>query len=102
MKEINQSEFQEAVKEGFTLVDVYGDNCGPCVMLAKILEVLEKENPFVNIVKINADSNREFAEEFDIQGVPTILFMYDGKEEDRRLGAISVDEIMKVAAEYLY
>ena len=102
MKEINQSEFQGAVKEGFALVDVYGDNCGPCVMLAKILEVLEKENPFVNIVKINADSNREFAEEFDIQGVPTILFMYDGKEEDRRLGAISVDEIMKVAAEYLY
>ena len=102
MRDINQNEFKEAVQEGFTLVDVYGDNCGPCVMLAAILEVLEKENPFVNIVKINADKNKELADELDIQGVPTLLFMKDGEEQERKLGAISIDEIMETAGAYLY
>lgn len=102
MKELNQNEFKDAVKEGFTLVDAYGDNCQPCVMLEQVLMVLEKENPFVNIVRINVTRNSEFADEHDIYSLPTLLFVKDGVIEKREIGVLSADRIMEIAGEYLY
>lgn len=102
MKEINQNEFKETVKEGFTLVDVSGDNCQPCKVLHQMLEVLEKENPFVNIVEINANKNPEFADEYAVMAVPTLLFMKDGELMHKEIGVLSVDKIMQIAGEYLY
>lgn len=102
IREINQDEFKEATKEGFTLVDVYGEYCGPCKSLAKTLEILDKQFPFMNIVKIESGANKEFAKEHKIFGVPTILFMYDGEIKQTRMGALGEKEIMEIAGEYLY
>ena len=102
MRDINQSEFQEAVKEGFTLVDVYGDNCTPCVFLHQVLEIIEKEYPFVNIVRLKSEDNPQFCQQYSILGVPTLFFIKDGEIKERKVGALPADEIMEIAGEYLY
>ncbi len=100
--DINQQEFPETVASGFAMVDVYGDGCAPCKVLAKIIEQMEAEYPFVNFVKINSSHNEEFANQYQIMGVPTILMMFDGVEKERLLGAHSADKLMEIISKYIY
>ncbi|WP_459129252.1 thioredoxin family protein [Guggenheimella bovis] len=102
IKEIQGTEFEEATKEGFSIVDIYGSTCEPCKALAKTLEELEFDYPFINIFKINSDQNREFCKKQRILGVPTIFFMKDGKMLEREMGALSLDRILEIASEYMY
>ncbi len=102
MREIDQAEFKEATKEGFIIVDVFGDNCSPCEVLAQRLTVMEEEYSFLNFLKINAHKNRDFAKEYKISGVPTLLFMVDGEEKERAVGALTDQEILDIAGPYLY
>lgn len=102
MKDIKQEQFQDATAEGFVLVDIYGTYCGPCKALDKVLEQMEVDYPFLNIVKINSDENRELARKLKVMAVPTLLFMKDGELKHRQTGLMSADEIMAIASEYLY
>lgn len=104
IKEINAAEFAEATKEGFSIVDVYGINCGPCVALGKTLEEIDFDFPFVNIYKLNssAPENTAFCQEHGIMGVPTIFFMLNGEIVKRDMGAMSTSQIMEIAGQYLY
>lgn len=102
IKEINQDQFQEATSEGFVLVDCYGTHCGPCKMLSKVLEEMEIDYPFLNIVKINMDNNPEFGRAHRIMAVPTMFFMKDGEIKQRQSGLMEADQIMAIAGEYLY
>lgn len=104
IKEIKASEFAQATKEGFSIVDVYGINCGPCVALGKSLEEIDFDFPFVNIYKLNSSDpdNAEFCQEHGILGVPTIFFMLNGEIVKRDMGALSSKQLMDIAGKYLY
>jgi thioredoxin 1 len=102
LREVNQEEFAQVVASGFSMVDVYGDGCAPCKVLARIIEQMDAEYPFVNFVKINSSHNQEFANRFRIAGVPTILMMVDGEEKERLHGAHPADNLMEVISKYIY
>ena len=102
IKSINGEEFKESTKEGFSIVDVYGIHCGPCQVLAKTMEELDFDYPFLNILKVCSDDNREFCKEHKIMGVPTIFFVVDGKIKHKEVGALSADKIMEIAGQYMY
>lgn len=104
IKEITAAEFVDVTKEGFAIVDIYGNNCGPCVALSKTLKEIEFDFPFVNIYKLNASApeNAAFCQEHGILGVPTIFFMLNGELVKRDMGAMTSKQIMDIAGQYLY
>lgn len=102
IKEIMGVDFEKETSEGFYIVDVYGTHCGPCKMLAQTLDFMAFDYPFLNILKICSDENREFCKQHKIMGVPTILFVVDGEIKRREVGALPEESLMAIAGEYLY
>lgn len=98
----NEDNFQELVSEGVVLVDFYGNNCQPCQMLARVLEELDDEIPFLNIVKVNTDECLNLAKEFKIYGVPDVYFYKDGKVVQHQAGLLDEDEIKNILSKLLY
>ena len=70
------------------LVDLWAPWCGPCRMVAPVLErVAERYAGKVKIVKVNVDDNPQVARAFDASSIPTLVFLRDGKPVDRVVGA---------------
>lgn len=86
VRKINSAEFNEVISNGTVVVDFYAEWCGPCKMLAPVLEALAAEETDVLITKINVDENIAKAGEFNVSGVPTLILFKDGKEVDRKIG----------------
>ena len=78
MRVINEAEFDEMIKNGITLVDFYADWCGPCKMLAPVLEELDQEFPEINFVKVNCDEQMHLAERFSVMSIPAVFIFRDG------------------------
>lgn len=79
MKKVNQIEFEEIVKNGYTLVDFFATWCGPCKMLAPILEELDSEFENVDFVKVDVDEENELAARFGIMSIPAVYMFKDGE-----------------------
>lgn len=94
--------YEELVKEGFVIVDFYTDTCVPCKTFSKILDAIEFELPFVNIVKVNATQYPELGETNQIMGTPTTFFYKDGELLERHVGVIATDELKEKIGSYLY
>lgn len=93
MKEILQKDFDDIVinNEGVTLVDFWAKWCGPCKMLAPVLEAVETELEQVKFVKVDVDENEELADKYQISTIPTLLIFKDGKVVDTLVGFMPKD-----------
>ncbi len=84
MEVINSKNFNETVQEGLVLVDFYADWCGPCKMIAPILnDVQEEMQDKVKIVKVDVDADGDLAQRFDVMSIPTLILFKDGKPVNR-------------------
>jgi thioredoxin 1 len=84
------------------LVDFYADWCGPCKMVAPILEELAGEyNGKLNIYKVNTEEQRELASVFGIQSIPSILFIPIEGQPQMALGALPKDSLKRAFKEVL-
>lgn len=84
------------------VVDFWAPWCGPCKMVAPILDKLAKEYAGkVLITKVNTDENPKWAGDFGVQGIPTMLFVYDGKEVHRQVGALPERMLRDVLSQFL-
>ena len=79
MKIIKSAEFEDTIREGVTFVDFYADWCGPCKMLAPVLEDVSLQYPDIEFVKVNVDENMDLAERFGIMSIPTVYIFKDGE-----------------------
>ena len=76
------------------IVDFWAEWCGPCKRIAPLLEELLGEyDGRIKVVKVDIDANRELAERFRIQSIPTLLFFRDGQVVDRVVGALPKGQI---------
>ena len=79
---VTDAEFEEKVLKSSTpvVVDFWAPWCGPCRMVAPILDELATEyGDKIVIAKVNTDENSEWAQNFQVQGIPTMLFVANGK-----------------------
>lgn len=98
----DKTNFKELIAKDFVVVDFYGTTCMPCKLFARILEDIEAEIPFLNIVKLNVTDNPEISKEYEINAVPTVHFYKDGQLVSRNVGVMQPQEIKAVIAEYMY
>ncbi len=88
--ELNNDNFDETTKEGIALVDFWAPWCGPCRMLAPVIDELAQEfDGKAKICKVNSDEEQDLAVKFGVRSIPTIIFMKDGEVVDTMIGAAS-------------
>ena len=84
------------------LVDFYAEWCGPCNMMKpRLLDVAERIGDQAKIVEVDIDIEKELAERFHIQSVPTLIIFKDGKQRWRQSGIISANALTTVLKNYL-
>lgn len=82
---LNSENFENEVLnyEGKVLIDFYADWCGPCRMLAPVIEDIAEERSDVKVCKINVDDENALAMSFQISSIPTIVIIEGGKIKER-------------------
>ncbi len=90
---LQDENFKKEIKNGIVLVDFYADWCGPCKMVAPIIEELSQEKENVKFIKVNVDNHEEIAKEYGIMSIPTMIIFKDGKEINKNIGFATKEEI---------
>lgn len=80
MRIVNKEEFESIKNDGVVLVDFYAEWCGPCKMIAPVLEELSNEyEGNVNIVKVNVDNESALAQEYGVMSIPNLVLLKNGQ-----------------------
>jgi len=82
--------------KGLLVVDAFAIWCNPCKVLAPKLEIMQQAYPTVKIVKVDVEELANFAEDYNIRAMPTLLFFKNGVEVDRVTGANEPDIIKAI------
>lgn len=100
--ELNNNNFDDVVGNGVSLVDFWAPWCGPCKMLAPIID--ELANDFegrANICKVNTDEEEDLGARFGIRSIPSMLFFVNGELKETLVGAQSKQKIVEVLNKFL-
>ena len=101
---LSDSTFDEEIASSSTpvLVDFWAEWCGPCKMIAPILEeIADEKSDTIKIAKLNVDEAQDVARRFEVMSIPTMILFKDGKEAKRIIGAKPKQALLDDLAEFL-
>ena len=95
--ELTDQSFDDAIqKHPLVLVDFWAEWCGPCRMIAPIVEELAQEyHGKALVAKVNVDHSPSVSSRFGVRSIPTLLFIKDGKEVDKQVGVVGKKTIVE-------
>jgi thioredoxin 1 len=97
MKIVDSNEFKNEIESGVTVVDFFATWCGPCKMLAPVLEGLSSEmEGKAKFIKVDIDQSLDLANEFQISSVPTMIIFKDGQKAEQLIGFLPKEKIQQV------
>lgn len=98
IKHINEKDFEiEVLKEnGVVVVDFFANWCGPCNMLAPILEEVQEEMKNIKIVKVDIDENPNVSQEYRVKNIPTIKIFKNGEELSTNVGFLPKGSLIDI------
>ena len=92
---LEDSNFDDETKNGFTLVDFWAEWCGPCLALAPLIdEIADDMQGKLKVCKLNVDKNTQTAARFGVRGIPYIILLKEGKE----IGSVTGNDPSRVRA----
>ena len=96
LKHVSVEDFEDEVLKSDVkvLVDFYADWCGPCKMMAPVLEEIAENNNGFKIVKLNVDENMSIAEKYNIMSIPALFVFDKGEVVNKSVGLISKNEVL--------
>lgn len=96
----NENEFKKEIAEGKVFVDFFATWCGPCQMLAPVIEEMDKNGEFgpIKVIKVDVDEAPEIAASYGVQSIPTLLLLENGKIINSALGFMPKPMLLKFLA----
>ena len=102
MINLNKENFKREVEESdhLVVIDIWADWCGPCRLLAPVIDELEKEHPDVKFCKINVDEELELARLFKVESIPMICIVKNNVFVDMSVGYVPKDKLTNLILQY--
>ncbi len=91
-----EEDLKKYIEEDLVLVDFYANWCGPCQLLTKELETVEKENKDLKIIKVDVDKFENLAREYNIYSIPHLKIFKNGKQVNESVGYITSAAIKRL------
>ena len=104
LQEVNDQNFDKEVIQSSlpVLVDFWAPWCGPCKMIAPMVEeISEQYDGKLKVVKLNTDDNQQTAGQFHISGIPSLLLFKDGKVVDQMVGAVPKPQLQSMLTKHV-
>ena len=103
VQHVSEVDFNEVVLnyEGVVLVDFWATSCGPCKMIAPVIEEVSKEVSNARFVKIDVDENENLANKYQISSIPTLMIFKNGTPVDTLVGFMPKDSLKAAVVKHL-
>jgi thioredoxin 1 len=102
LKYLTDDNFEQEIAQGVTLVDFYADWCGPCRMIAPIIEDLAKEyGDRAKIAKVDIESSQGITAQLNITSIPTLIVFQNGQEVNRVVGVRDKESLKELLDSHL-
>ena len=98
---VTSKNFEKALQAapGVAVVDFFATWCGPCQMVSPLVDSIAEENPQYLVGKINVDEEQQLAQMFDVENIPTLIVMKNGKVVHRAVGSRPKAQILSMLAD---